>query len=180
MKAILLSTSFLILSISTIFAQNNSYASSSSSQQAEAKFEGKTPMPFQAFDMEGKTHFLPEYKGRVVVIAFWAAGDEVSRNQIKSLNRLKKDFNAKDLAIISLAQEDKTDLVSFLKNNSVDYPVIPNSNPLGEAGYGNELGTSRIFVLDRAGVVQKVMVSEQEEEMETYQTLKPFIQQLMN
>ena len=75
-------------------------------------------MPFQAFDMEGNTHYLPEYKGKVVVIAFWAAGDETSRNQIKSLNRLKREFKSKNVEIISLAQEDKSELVSFLKKKS--------------------------------------------------------------
>lgn len=178
-KVLLLSISFVAFSFCNIIAQNNSYATSNSNQEKSSKFEGMPPMPFQAFDMEGKTHYLPEYKGKVVVIAFWAAGDEASRNQIISLNRLKRDFNSNNFEIISLAQEDKSELVSFLKKHQIEYPVIPNSSPLGDAGYGSDLGTSRIFVVDKKGVVQKVLVSDQEEEMETYNTLKPVIQSLI-
>lgn len=171
----------MLVSMSIIFAQNNSpgFASSSNINQAESQFEGSQPMPFQAFDMNGNTHFLPEYKGQVVVIAFWATGDETSRQQIKSLNRIKREFSSEEVAVISFAEEDKSDLVSFLKNNNIEYPVIPNSRPLGEVGYGGDLGTSRIFIVDKKGVVQKVIIMENEEEMGTYKMVKPIIQKLM-
>jgi len=175
----LLNLCLIIFSFSSLSAQNNSYANANSTTQAKAKFEGVQPMQFQAFDMEGNTHFLSEYKGKVVVLAFWAAGDEASRNQIKSLNQLKRDFNPNQFKIISLAEEDKADLKSFLKNNQIEYPVIPNSNPLGNAGYGSEMGTSRVFIVDKEGIVQKVHVAEEEEEMETYNILKPVIKDLM-
>jgi hypothetical protein len=114
-----------------------------------------------------------------VVIAFWASGDETSRQQIKSLNRVKREFSSDEVAIISFAEEDKSDLVSFLENNKIEYPVIPNSRPLGEMGYGGDLGTSRIFIVDKKGVVQKVIITENEEEMETYNTMKPIINELV-
>lgn len=184
MKNLTLTLTILLLCGFYAQAQNNhsaGFASSSNSnhRQAKTQFEGSQPMPFQAFDMQGNTHFLPEYKGKVVIMAFWAAADETSRAQIKSLNKLKKEFSSNDLAIISLAEEEKQDLISFLKNNKVEYPVIPNARPLGEVGYGGEFGTSRIFVMDKNGVVQKVMIEDSEEEMETYGKLKPMIEDLM-
>ena len=184
MRTLFLTWSLVIASMSILIAQSNpsSYASSSNSKnrQAQTQFEGMPPMPFQAFDMKGKTHFLPEYKGKVIIIAFWAVGDEVSRHQIKSLNRLKQEFNSDQVEIISLAEEDKSDLVSFLKKNKVDYPVIPNSKPLGEIGYGGEFGTSRIFIVDQNGVVKKVIISKSEEELETYKIVQPIIKKLLD
>ena len=99
--------------------------------------------------------------------------------QIKSLNRVKREFSSEKLAVISFAEEDKSDLVSFLKNNKIEYPVIPNSKPLGEMGYGGELGASRIFILDKKGVVQKVIITENEKEMGAYNIMKPIIKDLM-
>jgi peroxiredoxin len=181
MKYLILTTSLVLVMMSTLFAQNNSpaFAKSSNSSKTESQFEGQQPMPFQAFDMQGNTHFLPEYKGKVVVIAFWATGDETSRQQIKSLNRVKQEFSSEEVAVISFAEEDKSDLVSFLKNNKIEYPVIPNSRPLGEIGYGGDLGTSRIFIVDKKGIVQKVIITENEEEMATYTTIKPIINELV-
>lgn len=181
MRYIILTTTFVFVMTSTLIAQNNSpgFASSSNSNKAQSQFEGSQPMPFQAFDMDGNTHFLPEYKGKVVVIAFWATGDETSRQQIKSLNQVKREFSSDEVAVISFAEEDKSDLVSFLKNNKIEYPVIPNSRPLGEIGYGGDLGTSRIFIVDKEGVVQKVLIAENEEEMGTYHMMKPIIEDLV-
>ena len=181
MRSFILTTSLVLVMMSNLFAQNNppAFASSSNSNKAESQFEGKQPMPFQAFDMNGNTHFLPEYKGKVVVIAFWATVDETSRQQIQSLNRVKQEFSSKEVVVISFAEEDKSDLVSFLKNNKIEYPVIPNSKPLGEIGYGGDLGTSRIFIVDKSGIVQKVIVTENEEDMETYKTIQPIISDLL-
>ena len=181
MKSLILTTSLVLATMSSLIAQNNSpgFASSSNSKKAQSQFEGIQPMPFQAFDMNGNTHFLPEYKGKVVVIAFWATGDETSREQIKSLNRVKREFSLEEVAVISFAEEDKLDLISFLKNNKIEYPVIPNSKPLGEIGYGGDLGASRIFILDKKGVVQKVIITEDEEEMGAYNIMKPVIKNLM-
>ena len=181
MKSLIIITSLFLASMSTLFAQNNSpaFANSSNANKAQSQFEGKQPMPFQAFDMDGNTHFLSEYKGKVVVIAFWASGDETSRQQIKSLNRIKQEFSSKEIAVISFAEEDKSDLVSFLKNNKIEYPVIPNSRQLGEVGYGGDLGTSRIFIVDKKGAVQKVMITDKEQGLETYNKIKPVIQDLI-
>ena len=184
MRILLLTCSLLLASMSILSAQKTTspaFASSSNSnhRQAQNKFEGASPMPFQAFDMSGKTHFLPEYKGSVIVMAFWAAGDEGSREQIKSLNQLKREFSSQNVAIISFADEDKADLVSFLKNNQIEYPVIPNSKTLGAAGYGDEFGTSRIFIIDKNGVVQKVIITDSEKDMDTYNTLQPIVKKLL-
>jgi peroxiredoxin len=181
MKSLIVTTSLVLATMSSLIAQSNSpaFANSSNSNQAQSQFEGTQPMPFQAFDMSGNIHFLPEYKGKVVVIAFWATGDETSRQQIKSLNQVKREFSSEEVAVISFAEEDKSDLVSFLKNNKIEYPVIPNSRVLGELGYGGDLGTSRIFIVDKKGVVQKVIIAENEEEMGTYHMMKPIIEDLV-
>jgi len=181
MKLIILTSSLVLFLLSNSIAQNNSqaFANSSNYNKSQTQFEGMQPMPFQAFDMNGNTHFLPEYKGQVVVIAFWATGDETSRKQIKSLNRVKREFSSEEVAVISFAEEDKSDLVSFLKNHTIEYPVIPNSGPLGEMGYGGDLGASRIFIVDKKGVVKKVIIAENEEDMGTYKMMKPIIENLM-
>ena len=177
--------SFFILLLvgcaSYLSAQSNvSSAYAGTNQPANTqKYKGSTPMPFQAADMAGKSHFLPDYKGKVVVMAFWSTADELSRNQIKSLNQLQKEFSAKDVVILSLADEDKPDLDSFLKNNDINYPVIPNAKPLGEIGYGSDLGTSRIYIVNKMGKVEEVYLTEDESGMQTYHDLKDIVNNLL-
>ena len=164
-----------------LIAQSNISSAYAGSNQTSStkKFKGTTPMPFQAADMNGKNHFLPDYKGKVVVMAFWSAADELSRNQIKSLNQLQQEFSSKNVVILSLADEDKSDLDSFLKNNSVNYPVIPNARPLGEIGYGSDLGTSRIYIVNKTGKIEEVYLTEDESGMQTYHDVKDIVNNLL-
>lgn len=166
---------------SFLSAQSNvSPAYAGSNQQSNTqKFKGTTPMPFQAADMDGQNHFLPDYKGKVVIMAFWSTADEISRNQIKSLNQLQKDFNSTNVVILSLADEDKSDLDSFLKNNSISYPVIPNARPLGEIGYGSDLGSSRIYIVNKTGKIEQVYLTEDESGMQTYHDVKDIVNNLL-
>ena len=164
-----------------IAAQSNissAYAGSNQPSNTQ-KFKGTTPMPFQATDMNGQNHFLPDYKGQVVIMAFWSTADEISRNQIKSLNQLQKYFSSKNVVLLSLADEDKPDLNSFLKNNSVNYPVIPNARPLGEIGYGSDLGMSRIYIVNKMGEVEEVYLTEDESGMQTYHDVKDVVNNLL-
>jgi len=144
-------------------AQSPAYAGSNESTNTK-KYIGATPMPFQAADMAGKNHFLPDYKGKVVVMAFWSTADELSRNQIKSLNQLQKEFSTNDVMILSLADEDKPDLDSFLKNNTINYPVIPNARPLGEI---------------KTGKIEEVYLTKDESGMQTYHDVKDIVNNLL-
>ena len=173
---------FILLMVgctSYLSAQTNSSSAYAGSNQSTDKYIGSTPMPFQAADMAGKNHFLPDYKGKVVVMAFWSAADELSRDQIKSLNQLQKEFSANDVVILSLADEDKPDLDSFLKNNSINYPVIPNARPLGEIGYGSDLGASRIYIVNKMGKIEEVYLTENESGMQTYHDVKDIVNNLL-
>lgn len=172
---------FLVGCTSYLTAQTNSSTAYAESNQITdtKKYIGTTPMPFQAADMKGKNHFLPDYKGKVVVMAFWSAADELSRNQIKSLNQLQKEFSTKNVVILSLADEDKPDLNSFLKNNAINYPVIPNARPLGEIGYGSDLGTSRIYIVNEMGKIEDIYITEDESGMQTYHDVKDIVNNLL-
>jgi hypothetical protein len=109
MKSLILTTSLVLVVMSNLIAQGNSpaLASFSNSNQTQSQFGWMQPMPFQAFDMTGDAHVLLEYRGKEG-ITFLGTGDETSRQQIKSLNRVKREFSSEEVADISFSASSQS------------------------------------------------------------------------
>lgn len=122
-------------------------------------FEDATAMPFMANDVDGKEHFLGNYKGKVVFVYFWNDNCALCKDHIASLNLLQ-DTYAKELQIISFLDEKKAEATAIAKENGVTFPVLYNGKLLGEAAYGIELGYPRIFAIDKKGKIKQVIPSK--------------------
>lgn len=148
---------FTLLTLFT-FTLNAQEALTEKQKSVIATFEGFPPLPFEAPDLNEKMHFLPEYKDNVVLLHFWNTTDEASIAAITELNKLKEAYAGKELVIISFADDKREVLEPFMTTNKVDYPIIPNSKELGNMAYGGSLGNPRTFVIDKFGVIKRVVL----------------------
>lgn len=121
-----------------------------------ASLENTKAAPFLAPDILGKEQYLGDYTDKNVILWFWSAADELSNSQINNLNLLQSKYEGQ-LQIISFADESKQELVDFTRSIPVDFPVIANGKVLGEAAFGGDLGQGRLFLVDKNGVIQKVV-----------------------
>ena len=122
-------------------------------------FENFPAEPFLAPDVNGVEHFSGNYKGKHLILWFWSIEDEVSLQQLTLLNELASQHK-NELNIISFAEEEKPDVLTFTQNNLVSFPVIFKSKVFGDFAYGGDLGNGRIFVIDDFGIVKKVYPRE--------------------
>jgi len=68
---------------------------------------------------------INDYKGRVSVINFWATWCRPCREEIPSLNRLRKLMQGKPFQLISINYaESAATIKTFLKQVKVEYPVL--------------------------------------------------------
>ena len=85
---------------------------------------GPTP-PLVLKDVSGKEHRLDDYRGKVVVINFWATWCEPCREEMPSLNRLKAQMADTPFAILAVDMgEGEARVRTFLDKTPVAFPVL--------------------------------------------------------
>lgn len=109
---------------------------------------------FALKSIEGKTVKLSDYKGKVVIIDFWATWCPPCRKGIPDLISIQKDFKD-DLVIIGISLDgEKTikDVPGFVKSYGINYPIVYGDEKV-VAAYGGIEGIPTAFIVDKEGNV---------------------------
>jgi len=120
----------------------------------------RSPAPgFELRDLQGKTVRLSDFKGKVVLLNFWATWCPPCRAEIPDLISLQKQYGAQGLVVLGVAMDEKGDKVvnPFAKRMKINYPVVIGDQKTA-AAYGGVMVVPTSFVIDRNGKV----VGEQE------------------
>ena len=121
-------------------------------------FEGHIAEQFLANDVNGKEHYLPDYKGKNVILWFWSTEDAIAIEQVGAMTLLQE--RNKNLKVIGFAKEPKARVLEYLRQNPMDIDVIPNGEIFGQMAYGAELGNPRMFVIDEFGIIKVALPVE--------------------
>jgi cytochrome c biogenesis protein CcmG/thiol:disulfide interchange protein DsbE len=113
------------------------------------------PAPqFNLQDTSGKPVKLSDYKGKVVILDFWATWCPPCRAEIPNFVDLQKQYGKQGLAVIgvSLDQGDVADVVGFAKAQGINYPILMGNQDVA-AAYGGIEAIPATFVIDQSGNV---------------------------
>jgi len=115
------------------------------------------PAPdLKAKDVNGNELSLEAYKGKVVLLNFWATWCGPCRAEIPSLIRLQEAYKDRLQVIgMDVDDDDPEQLRAFVKGQGINYPVAMTSLPVRLA-YGGIGALPTLFVINRdSKVVQK-------------------------
>ncbi len=103
---------------------------------------------------------LSAYRGKVVLLDFWATWCDPCRAETPHFVELQQKHADRGLQVIGVSMDDTSDPVrDFYQQFHMNYPVVMGDAKTGEA-YGGVLGLPIIFLLDRDGrIVAKHMGS---------------------
>jgi len=94
-------------------------------QLSDRKKYGKPFPKFSFTDLEGNTYTSESLRGKTVVIKTWFIGCGACIEEFPRLNDMVEDFKEqKDVVFISLALDEKEDLIAFLEKEPTNYKVI--------------------------------------------------------
>jgi thiol-disulfide isomerase/thioredoxin len=87
-------------------------------------WSGPTP-PLELQDLAGKTHTLADYRGRVVLINFWATWCPPCRDEMPALQTLHDRLAGRPFAILGVNYgESPARIESFLRGVPVGFPIL--------------------------------------------------------
>lgn len=103
---------------------------------------------------EGNKIKLSDYRGKAVILDFWATWCPPCRKGIPDLISLKNDFKGKNVEIIgiSMDQETKPDVVPFIKQYGINYPVV-YYDPTVLSSFGNIESIPTTYIIDKDGKI---------------------------
>jgi peroxiredoxin len=100
---------------------------------------------------DGKNLRLSSYRGKVVLLDFWATWCYPCREEIPHLVDLQQKYGDRGLQIIGVSLDDSSDPVPpFYQQFHMNYPVVMGTAKTGEL-YGGLLGLPVTFLIDRDG-----------------------------
>ncbi len=129
-----------------------SYRLSHGSQPTSASARQHRPAPdFTLPLIDGGQLQLSSYRGKVVLLDFWATWCVPCREETPHFVELQQKYGAQGLQIIGVSMDDSPEPVhTFYQQYHVNYPVVMGTADVGSA-YGGVLGLPIAFLIDREG-----------------------------
>ena len=130
----------------------------SPSEKATSQLKGQSAPEFALQSLDGKTVHLSDFRGKAVLLNFWATWCEPCKIEMPWFVELQKQYAPEGLQIVGVAMDDaaEKDIADFATKMGVNYPVLIGKEEVGNA-YGGLPFLPTTFYIDRDGkVVDKV------------------------
>jgi len=118
---------------------------------------------FSMKDVDGKTHDINEYNGKVLIVNFWATWCPPCRREIPALIELQEKYQSKGFTIVGVALDSRQAAVDYVDPMSINYPILVGESEgiaISQA-YGNQLSVlPYTVVIDRKGIIRHAFARE--------------------
>ena len=86
---------------------------------------GRQVASFQLKDLSGTAHRLADYRGRVVLVNFWATWCEPCRDEMPAIEKLKERFSGRPFAVLAVnVDEPEARVRNFLASVPLSFTVL--------------------------------------------------------
>ena len=120
-------------------------------QQPKVAASGNVAPDFTVKDIDGKKLTLSDYKGKVVLLDFWATWCTPCREEIPRFIEMQEKYGPQGLQVVGISMDDDAKPVrEFNQRYKMNYPVAVGDDKLAES-FGGVLGLPVNFVIDRDG-----------------------------
>lgn len=129
----------------------------------------KTPkdiIPFELKDISGKPINFAELKGRIVVINVWGTWCNPCVIEMPEFQQLYKKYaDDKDVAIVTIAEDNLDSVKKFMTEKKYDFPVMMGEGYLSQTGV-NVFPTT--WFVDKTGKISYIKISSSPKLLEEF------------
>ena len=147
MKEMLIVKRFIVLSIITMALLAGCTDNSAPSNTMASDFSLQ--------DMSGKTVRLSDYKGKVVLLEFWASWCPPCRASVPSLEKLHNAYKDKGLVLLAVSMDEGgwEEVQSFIKESGITYTVLKGTEDVAVKYHVSSI--PMMLVLNKEGRISK-------------------------
>lgn len=148
-KSVLIALAVLSIAIGIYFYGRLSFSRSRTA--SSPAHEHSVAPDFSLPDLSGQQIRLSTYRGKVVLLDFWATWCVPCREEIPHFIELQRRYAGQGLQIVGISMDDSADPVrDYYARFGMNYPVLMGNAKIGEL-YGGVLGLPIAFVVGRDG-----------------------------
>ena len=110
-------------------------------------------------DLNNKIVKASDYKGKWVIVNYWATWCPPCAAEIPELNAFHKKHSQKDAVVlgVNIEQDDIGYVKEFARNFKIVYPILKSGEPVSPP-YGHLQALPTTFILDKTGKLYKTIL----------------------
>ena len=140
------------LDLINIKTNKKSVATEESEVTMQERDESKeSAFSFTLKDLSGNEVSLKDYRGKNIILNFWASWCEPCKEEMQDLERFKNDIKNDDIEILCInVGEDKETVANYINENGINLNVLLDEN--SEVAFGYRITTlPATYVIDKNG-----------------------------
>jgi cytochrome c biogenesis protein CcmG/thiol:disulfide interchange protein DsbE len=115
---------------------------------------GHSAPNFSRVDLTHRKIVLSSYRGKIVLLNFWATWCEPCLTEMPTFVEWQKEYGSGNFQVIGISMDDAApEVIATVSRLKLNYPVLMGDEYLG-ADYGGVLGLPVTFLIDRDGKIQ--------------------------
>jgi cytochrome c biogenesis protein CcmG/thiol:disulfide interchange protein DsbE len=135
-----------------IFGRNESPASSALKSTLPPSGEIGLAPEFTLTDVNGRAVSLADFRGKVVVLDFWATWCPPCKREIPDFVELQSHYGSKGLQIIGIGLDEPEKVKAFAMSNGMNYSILMGTDDIA-VKYGGISGIPTTFIIDKRGMI---------------------------
>ncbi len=126
--------------------------------EAFAQWFGKQAPDFTVTDIDGIKHNLSDYRGKYLMVNFWATWCPPCRAEIPHLIQLRNQESTDKLAMLAISTEDVNTVKKFVKAEKINYTAASLGSSELPAPFADVEFIPTTFFIDPDGRIKTVVV----------------------
>mgnify|MGYP001773945516 CR=1 FL=1 len=131
--------------------------------------EDKLAPDFVLKDINGNNIRLSDFRGRVILLNFWATWCNVCVDEMDSLNRVYRDMKDKGFVVVAVSIDQSEKAVKeFVRHKNLSFPVL--LDPEKEVYFDKyaAFGLPTSFLIDKKGYIRERYIGEEDWQDKTF------------
>jgi len=123
---------------------------------------GGTSPNFTTHDLSGNKVSLSDFRGRPVLLSFWATWCTVCRDELPALQHLQDQYRAGGFAVLLLNYRETSNdrMRQYLSGLQVNLDAVVDPDGTIASAYGVDIGLPVNVLSDRSGKVARILIGE--------------------